>query len=145
MLLSLDGTLVVQLVNFVIFLFILNAIFLKPVGSAIAKRRAYIDGVAADIERFDGERRALASQADTLRADARRAAEASVAAARSKAQAEAAEILADHQTRANRIVADAHVAVNLEIAVARRTENEVVESLASTMLERAVGPEMAAR
>ena len=145
MLLSLDGTLIVQLVNFVIFLVILNAIFLKPVGSAIAKRRAYIDGVAADIERFDGERRALASQADTLRADARRAAEASVAAARSKAQAEAADILADHQTRANRIVADAHVAVNLEIAVARRTENEVVESLASTMLERAVGPEMAAR
>jgi F-type H+-transporting ATPase subunit b len=145
MLLSLDGTLVVQLVNFVIFLVILNAIFLKPVGSAIAKRRAYIDGVAADIERFEGERRTLGTQAATLRADARRAAEATIAAARSKAQAEAAEILADHQTRAAGIIADAHVAVKLEIAIARRTETEVVESLARTMLERAVGPEMAPR
>jgi F-type H+-transporting ATPase subunit b len=145
MLLSLDGTLVVQLVNFVIFLVILNAIFLKPVGSAIAKRRAYIDGVAADIERFDGERRTLGNEAATVRADARRAAEATIAAARAKAQAEAAEILADHQTRATGIIADAHVAVKLEIATARRTETEVVESLARTMLERAVGPEMAPR
>ena len=50
MLLSLDGTLVVQLINFLIFLVVLNAIFLKPVGEAIAKRRAYIDGVARDIQ-----------------------------------------------------------------------------------------------
>ena len=145
MLLSLDGTLVVQLVNFVIFLVILNAIFLKPVGSAIAKRRAYIDGVAADIERFDGERRDLTAQAATVRADARRGAEAAIAAARSKAQAEAAAIAADFQAQAAKIVADAQIAVKLEITRARLTEAEVVESLARTMLERAVGPEMTAR
>ena len=51
MLLSLDGTLVVQLVNFIIFLVILNVIFLRPVGTAIASRRAYIDKVGADIAR----------------------------------------------------------------------------------------------
>lgn len=145
MLLSLDGTLVVQLVNFVIFLVILNAIFLKPVGTAIAKRRAYIDGVAADIERFEGERRTLGTEATTVRADARRAAEATIAAARAQAQAEAAVILADHQTRANAIIAEAHATVRREIESARATENAVVESLARTMLERAVGPEMASR
>jgi F-type H+-transporting ATPase subunit b len=145
MLLSLDGTLFVQLVNFVIFLVILNAIFLKPVGSAIAKRRAYIDGVAADIEKFEGERKTLAAEADATRAAARRAAEAAVAAARSTAQAEAAVIVADHLAQANGIVAQAQAAVALEIAAARTTEHDVVESLARTMLERAVGPEMAAR
>jgi len=49
MLLALDGTLVVQLINFLVFLVVLNAIFLKPVGAAIARRRAYIDGVSHDI------------------------------------------------------------------------------------------------
>jgi len=145
MLLSLDGTLVVQLVNFVIFLVILNAIFLKPVGAAIAKRRAYIDGVAADIEKFEAERTTLAAQADERRAAARRAADAAIAQARAAGQAEAAEIVADHQVQANAITAEAQATVGLEIAQARLGERDVVESLAKTMLERAVGPEMAIR
>ncbi len=145
MLLSLDGTLVVQLVNFVIFLVILNAIFLKPVGAAIAKRRAYIDGVAADIGMFEDERKALVAEADDTRAAARRAADAAIAQARSAGQAEAAEIVADHQAQADAISAEAQATVALEMAQARLTERDVVESLARTMLERAVGPEMAAR
>ena len=32
--LSLDGTLIVQLVNFIVFLVILNEIFMEPVGAA---------------------------------------------------------------------------------------------------------------
>ena len=145
MLLSLDGTLVVQLINFLVFLVILNAIFLKPVGAAIARRRAYIDSVARDIEQFEGDIRTLRTQAEERRSAARREGDAVLAQARAQAQTEAAEILADHQTRATGIIADAHVAVKLEIATARRTETEVVESLARTMLERAVGPEMAPR
>jgi F-type H+-transporting ATPase subunit b len=145
MLLSLDGTLVVQLVNFIVFLLILNVIFLKPVGAAIAKRRAYIDSVAADIERFEAERKTLSNDADEQRAAARRAADAAMAEARSKAQATAAVIVGDHQAQANAIVQQAQATVGLEIAQARTTEHDVVDSLARTMLEQAVGPEMAAR
>src|SRR5580698_9697620 len=100
MLLSLDGTLVVQLVNFIIFLVILNAIFLKPVGSAIAARRAYIDKVGSDISQFEYDLKALHAQADEKRAAARRRADAIVAEARSQAQAEASAIVADHQVQA---------------------------------------------
>src|ERR1700721_720946 len=82
MLLSLDGTLVVQLVNFIIFLVILNVIFLKPVGSAIAARRAYIDKVGADIAQFEYDLKALRVQADERRAAARRKADATAAGAR---------------------------------------------------------------
>jgi F-type H+-transporting ATPase subunit b len=145
MLLSLDGTLLVQLVNFVIFLVILNAIFLRPVGAAIAKRRAYIDGVAADIERFERERKTLAAAADDARAEARRAGDVTIGEARAKAQATAADIVADHQAQANAIVAEAQATVALEIAQVRATESTVVEALAQTMLDRAVGPELAAR
>jgi len=35
--LSLDGTLLVQLVNFIVVLAIINVIFFKPVGAAIAR------------------------------------------------------------------------------------------------------------
>jgi F-type H+-transporting ATPase subunit b len=145
MLLSLDGTLVVQLVNFVLFLVILNAIFLKPVGSAIIARRAYIDSVGTDITQFESDLKALRTQADEKRAAARRKADASAGEARAAAQAEAAAIVADHAAQAAAIIAEAQATVGLEIAQARTSEAAVVESLAREMLERAVGPQAVTR
>jgi F-type H+-transporting ATPase subunit b len=144
MLLSLDGTLVVQLVNFVVFLLILNAIFLKPVGGAIAKRRAYINGVAADIEQFEADIKALRVQAEEQRGIARREAEASIAEARAAAQGEADAIVSDHQIQASALVDEAQATVALEATTARAEEESIVASLARTMLERAVGPEIVA-
>ena len=145
MLLSLDGTLFVQAVNFIIFLVILNAIFLKPVGSAIAARRAYIDKVGADIAQFEYDLKSLRHQADEKRAAARRKADATVAAARAQAQSEAAIIIADHQEQAGAVIAEAQATANLELAQARTGGAAVVEALAREMLERAVGPEAVTR
>ncbi len=145
MLLSLDGTLVVQLVNFIIFLVILNVIFLKPVGSAIAARRAYIDKVGADIAQFEYDLKSLRVQADERRAAARRKADATVAAARAQAQSEAATIIAEHQEQAGAIIAEAQATAGLELAQARSSGAAVVEALAREMLERAVGPQAVAR
>jgi F-type H+-transporting ATPase subunit b len=145
MLLSLDGTLVVQLVNFIIFLVILNAIFLKPVGVSIASRRAYIDKVGADIAQFEYDLKSLRVQADDKRAAARRRADATVAAARAQAQAEEAQIVADHLEQAGAIIAEAQATAGLEVAQARTSSAAVIESLAREMLERAVGPEAATR
>jgi F-type H+-transporting ATPase subunit b len=145
MLLSLDGTLIVQLVNFIMFLVILNAIFLKPVGSAIAARRAYIDSVGSDISQFEADLKSLRLQADEKRSAARRKADATVGESRAQAQSEAAAIIAEHQVEASVIIAEAQATVGLELAQARATEGPVVEALAREMLERAVGPELATR
>ncbi len=48
--LNLDATVFVQIVDFIVFLAIMNVIFFRPVGAAIARRRAYIDGLKHDIE-----------------------------------------------------------------------------------------------
>jgi F-type H+-transporting ATPase subunit b len=141
MLLSLDGTLFVQLVNFIVFIAILNVIFLKPVGSAIAARRAYIDSVSADITQAEADLKALRSQGDDTRSAARRAADATIGQSRAQAQAEAAAIIAEHQIEASVIIAEAQSSVGLEVAQARLSGGPVVEALARQMLERAVGPE----
>jgi F-type H+-transporting ATPase subunit b len=143
MLLSIDGTLVVQLLNFVVFLVILNAIFLRPVGRAIAARRAYIDGVGADIAQFEVNLKALRAQAVDKRADARRKADLRIAEQRAQAQSQAAAIVADHQVQATAIVAEAQATVGLEIAQARSSEAAIVEELAREMLGRAAGPQAA--
>lgn len=140
MLLSIDGTLVVQLVNFVIFLVILNAIFLRPVGRAIAARRAYIDKVGADIAQFEYDLKNLRHAAEDRRAAARRRADAIVGEARAAAQAEAASIINDHQMQASAIIAEMQATAALELEQARLSGAATVEALAREMLDRAVGP-----
>ncbi|MGC1380730.1 MAG: ATP synthase F0 subunit B, partial [Candidatus Baltobacteraceae bacterium] len=62
--LSIDGTLVVQLVNFAIFFAILNVVFLRPVAAAIRKRREYINSLVTDYDRYQAEARSLREQAE---------------------------------------------------------------------------------
>lgn len=144
MFLSIDATLIVQVVNFVLFIVFLNVVFLKPVGAAIAKRRAYIDGLASDIEAAEAEVRAARGAAEERRAAARREAEAAIAKARVAAQNEAAEVVASHQQRATQIIEEAQRAVDVELAAARANEEHVVDALAQSLLERAIGPGAAA-
>jgi F-type H+-transporting ATPase subunit b len=138
--LQIDGTLIVQVVNFVLFIILLNIVFLKPVGAAIAKRRAYIDGLARDIEVASTEIKTARGTAEERRAAARREAEAAIAKARAEAQNDAVDVVTDYQRRASVIVEKAHEEADAEIAVARAREPQIVESLAQTMLERAIGP-----
>jgi F-type H+-transporting ATPase subunit b len=142
--LQIDATLLVQVVNFVLFIVLLNIVFLRPVGAAIAKRRAYIDGLARDIEAAEAEVRSARGAAEERRAAARREAEAAIAKARVAAQNEAAEIVASDQQRATAIAEEAHRAVAAEIAAARAGEDQIVAGIAQTMLERAIGPGAAA-
>ena len=124
MFLSIDGTLAVQIVNFIVFIVLLNIVFLKPVGAALKKRRAYLDSLSHDVESAQAEVAGLRGRADEARAAARREAEAS---------------LEEYRSRADAIVAEAQAAVAQEIAAARGRETEIVDALAGEMIDRAVG------
>jgi F-type H+-transporting ATPase subunit b len=137
---STNGTIIVQLVNFLVFLVVLNLIFLKPVGAAIAKRRAYIDGLDREIKQLETDIIALHAQAEERRAAARREAEGLIAQARSAAQADAAAMTAEFTARAEQIVEAAHATVARELADARVNEQQIVEGLVDTLLTRAIGP-----
>ena len=139
MFLQLDGTLWIQLINFAIFFAILNVVFLRPVGEAIRKRRAYIDSVLADHERYAREVKALRADADAKRAEARREAAEYFAASRAEAAAEAAVIASEHAGIAAGLVTQAHETVQAEVQVACRREPELVDALARSLLQRALG------
>src|ERR1700736_4918786 len=135
--LPLDGTLFVQLINFIVFLVILNEIFMKPVGAAIARRRGYIDGLMHDMEQLQRDAKELLGQADARRLAARREADEAIARARVAAAQEADALIAAAQTRAGEINAQAHAEVAKEIAAVRRDEDRVVDALAAEMANRA--------
>ena len=141
--LAIDGTLVLQLVNFLVFLAILNVIFFKPVGAAIARRRAYINGLAQDIESLQHDAKMLRDNAEDKRIAARRSVDEVIAAARAEASAEAEKIAGGAAAQAHTLVESAHAEVASEVATAHQAETALVASLAQVMLERAFGSEAA--
>jgi F-type H+-transporting ATPase subunit b len=142
MFLSLDGTFFVQLINFAIFFALLNLVFLRPVGRAIARRRDYINSVVSDYDRYQEEARNLREEAESIRAAARREAEQRVGAARAAASNEAAEISTRYAQQARSTVEEAQNTARAEFEKARAGEDEVVRGLAKVMLDRVI-PEAA--
>ncbi len=140
--LSVDGTLVVQLLNFAIFFALLNVVFLRPVAAAIHKRRQYIDSLVSDYDRYQAEAHTLRAQAEEMRAAARQRAEQRVAAARAQASNEAAQLSTDYADRAQRIVEEAQQTAQAELDAARSNEDEAVQKLAGFMVDRVI-PEAA--
>jgi len=137
--LSIDGTLIVQLINFAIFFAILNLVFLRPVGRAIARRREYIKSLVSDYDRYQKEARTLRAQAEAVRAAARREAEHRVATARARASDESAEMSSRYAQEAQRIVEEAQRTAQAGLVAARAGEGDAVRGLADLMLERVVG------
>ncbi len=139
MFLSIDGTFVVQIIDFLIFLVLMNVWFFRPVQAALAKRRAYVNGVTAEYDAATRDAKALREQAEAKRAQARREAEEIAGRERSQAIAEAAGIAASFSSRAQGIVDTAHAQVASEVAQARAQEGKLVRELADMMLERTLG------
>jgi F-type H+-transporting ATPase subunit b len=142
MFLSLDGTLFVQLFNFAIFFALLNLVFLRPVGRAIAKRRDYINSLVSDYDRYQEEARNLREEAEGIRAAARREAEHHVAAARAAASNEVAEMSTRYAQQAKSTIEEAQKTAQAELEKARAGEAETVRGLAKVMLDRVI-PEAA--
>ncbi|HTX60385.1 MAG TPA: ATP synthase F0 subunit B [Verrucomicrobiae bacterium] len=136
MFLSLDGTLWVQLINFAIFFAVLNYVFLRPVGAAIAKRRRYIDSLTADYDAAQKQAADLRNQAEGVRAEARRAAEHTISRKRAEASDAAAAISADYHARAQAEVERAQRQAAGELEVARQDESLLAAQLAAVLLTK---------
>lgn len=138
MFLQIDGTFVVQLINFAIFFALLNVVFIRPVSKALVKRREYINSVTNDYDRYQAEAASLRTQAESIRAAARREAEAHMAKARAEASNEAAQISVEYGQRAAGIVEEAQRTVAAEVQAARASERQLAGDLANLMVERTI-------
>ena len=138
MFLSPDGTLLVQLVNFAIFFALLNVLFLRPVGRAIRKRREYINSVTTDYDAYQAQAKALHEQAASVRAAARRDAEATIGQSRAQASNTAADLAAGYAGQVQQTIERAAQTVAGELDAARAQEPVLVRQLADLMVERTI-------
>ncbi len=136
MFLALDGTFVVQLVNFAIFFALLNVVFLRPVSAAIRKRREYINSLTTDYDTYQAQAKTLREQAEAIRAAARRDAEAIMTKSRAEASNAAAELTTSYVAQVQSTIEQADKTVADELEKARVNEHETVQQLANLIVER---------
>jgi len=136
MFLSVDGTALVQLINFAIFFAVLSVVFLRPVSRAIRQRRDYINSLTSDYEKYQAEGKALRERAEAIRAAARRDAEAIMTKARAEASNTAAELATSYGSQVQSTIEQADKTVSEELDQARVNERDTVQQLANLILER---------
>jgi F-type H+-transporting ATPase subunit b len=138
MLLSIDGTFIAQILNFLVFWVLLNFVFIAPTRRAIEERMRVIAGHQREAVALRERAAALKAEADALFDAARRRTDEIMREAATKATTEIHDIERKAAEEAAASIALAHAAVASERARATEKQGPLVQDLARAMVNRAI-------
>jgi len=138
MLLSIDGTFLVQALNFIVFWALLTFVFIAPTRRAIEARQRHIASLYKEGDEFAAQAKELRAQAEAELDGARRRVDEAMRAAAARASDEAHDIERQASEEAAATVALAHATVANERAQAVAKQGPFVEELARSMAEHAL-------
>jgi len=144
MLLSFDGTLLVQILNFVVFWVLLNYLFIGPTRRAIEARQRFIAEQYAQADALTAQARDAQAQADAILDEARRTVDEAMRAAATRASDEVHAIERKASEDATSTVTRAHATVADERSQAIAKQGPFVDELARSMAQRALSTERVA-
>lgn len=143
-LISINETLIVQVISFLIFLFIINRIMFRPLRHVMDERKSHIDRIQQDIDNAQSEYETLTDQIRTRENDVRNEAFEQREQLAAKGQQQAADIIASTREEINTLRTEAEKEVGLQIAAARKRVQMEVEDLSkkiiATVLHRSEKP-----
>jgi F-type H+-transporting ATPase subunit b len=140
---SINATLLVQIINLLVLIFILNKLMYKPISKMVAERTATLKGGIAEAASL--RERAEDTQADYKRQlhQGRQEVRDRLEEVRRKTEAEANQVIEEAQSKA-RVQADEMVAnIQREMDQARGEIRAQAESVAKHMAARILGREVA--
>lgn len=144
MLLTIDGTFLAQILNFILFWVLLNYLFVGPTRRAIEERSAYIADLYKEGDEFAAQAASLQAQADAILHEARRQTDEAMRAAAASAADEVHGIERKAESEAAATVQLAHATVASERRQALEKQQNFVTELAHSMVARATDAEHAA-
>ena len=135
-LISINATLVVQLISFLIFLFLINGILIQPLRRTMAERAGYLDRMKLDILETEKEMtrllKELAAREKRVRNEALRA----TMEMESEGQRHASEIITDVRKEMESLMSKTQQTVSEQLAAARQRLEHESESLALNIMEK---------
>ena len=136
---TMDITLVMQIANMIILMFVLNAVIYKPVRKILRDRADKLQGMHDGISKLEDNARRRQEEVDAKMATASSKAKAALDEARSEAQAAGDERLAAIKAEADAEKDKELADVRSQIAAARKELQGGLEGFASAMAGKILG------
>jgi len=134
-LISINETLIFQVVSFLIFLFIMNRILIRPLRRVIADRETFIEDVQKDIIDAQGQFEDLTHQIQKQEKAARNEAFKQQAKLEAAGNQQAAEILKSVRKEINASKEQARKDIDRQISAARKHIQKEAEALSKSIIE----------
>jgi len=134
-LISINETLIVQLISFLIFLFLINRIMFRPLGNVMSERSVYIDGLKQSVIAADQEVIRLTDELSEKEA-ARHDALAHKKKLEEEGSGQANEIYVAARNEIMQLKEETQKEVNTQISQARRSLQAESEMLAIGIMEK---------
>jgi F-type H+-transporting ATPase subunit b len=138
-LITINATLLLQVLHFLVLLFILNRLLFRPILKVVKERDSYIEERRAGIEKVRLEVEELKARFVHMENDVRQSAAKESTKYREAGLSEAERLLAKSRERVASIKSEADEAVKEEIDEAKAELGDMASSLADEIMEKIVG------
>ena len=135
-LISINETLLVQLLSFLIFLFIINRIMFRPLQNVRSERANYMDKIKIDAQNAAKELETLTDRLKAQESSVRAQAHGLKQEIEESGSVEAAEIIASAREQIETLKETAEAEVDAQISEARKHIQKESETLAVNIMEK---------
>ena len=135
-LISINETLLFQLISFLIFLFIINRVMFRPLRETMREREDYINKVNQDIQDAKEELESVIEQTKMEEDVVRQAAFKVSETLEKSANEEAVDIMNAARAEIAELSAQSNRAVDIQLAEARKSIEKEAETLALNVMEK---------
>ncbi len=142
-LISINETLVVQLLSFLVFLFIINRIMFRPLRETMAERDIFMETIREDIAAANNELKSLHRTTQERSAAIRQEAMAVKATVEEAAHRQAAEVIAATQQQISQLSATTEKEVSAMVATARKDLQKEAKQLTVDIMEKILDRKLA--
>lgn len=136
---TIDITLVIQIVNMIVLMFLLNGVLYKPVKKIIRERSEKLRGLQGDVAKFEKNARLRQEEVDAKMAKASAKAKAALDGARAEAQAAGDEKMASIKAEVTAFKDKELAEIKTEIGEARSGLQANLEGFAAQMAGKILG------
>jgi F-type H+-transporting ATPase subunit b len=135
-LISINETVIVQIISFLIFLFLINRLMFRPLRSVMTDRNLYIERVKLDIDQAQKEIATLSAQIREQEAEVRQEALDLKMQREEIGNQQAKEIFAGVRQEIADTSARVQAEIDLKIAEARQSLQQETEAIANGVIEK---------
>ena len=136
---TVDITMVIQMINMVVLMFLLNGVLYKPIKKILQERSEKMQGMQNDVAKFEENARLRQEEVDAKMSKASGKAKAALDAARAEAQAAGDEKMASIKAEVDQFKEKQLADINTQISAAQAELKANLDGFASDMASKILG------